>query len=149
MLATDLTATLLVVRAAADARRAAGPRQLDTESITTVRPLPSTRRFAFRRTPRDQRDGLLDEAGRRELTIREAVARLCERETPCKATVRAATVGDDDAGRIVARNFVHHGTDRSDLVDSGYDHRYRLHRIPQFRQGAGGVSESSEVRKSR
>ena len=41
------------------------------------------------------------------------------------------------------------GADRRRLVERRDDEAYRLHRMPQFLQGAGGASESNEVRKSR
>ncbi len=62
--------------------------------------------------------------------------------------IRAAAIGDDDVARESRWNFANDVPDRPHLIQRGDDDGYRLHRIPQFWQGAGGTSDSKDVRKS-
>lgn len=63
--------------------------------------------------------------------------------------VGAAAIRHDDVPAIGIGDFADDGADRRSLVEGGNDEAYRLHRIPQFWQGAGGVSERRFSRKSR
>ncbi len=63
--------------------------------------------------------------------------------------VSAAAISDDDVRTIRRRDLADHGTNGVRLVERRNDEAQRLHRIPQFWQGAGGASDSSLARKSR
>ena len=63
--------------------------------------------------------------------------------------IGATAIGDDDVSGEGRRDLPDDGTNRIGLVQRRDDEAYRLHRMPQFWHGAGGVSDRSEVRKSR
>jgi hypothetical protein len=62
--------------------------------------------------------------------------------------VGAAAIGDNDVRTIGRRDLEDHGTNGVRLVEDRDDEAQRLHRIPQFWQGAGGASDRRLVRKS-
>ena len=75
-----------------------------------------------------------------------------------RRAVGAAAVGDDHAIDDIARQGTHDHADRFGFVEGGNDdgdaahswgHRQRLQRNPQLAHAAGGLSESSPLRKSR
>jgi transposase InsO family protein len=75
-----------------------------------------------------------------------AAWKLC---TSMRAEDVTAAVGDDDVEAIRRRDLTDHGPDGFRLVEGRNDEAQRLHRIPQFWQGAGGASDRRLVRKSR
>jgi hypothetical protein len=66
-----------------------------------------------------------------------------------RSSVSAAAIGDYDVEPVRCGNLANRSADRFRLIEGRNHEGHRLHRIPQFWQGAGGASDSRLDRKSR